>query len=97
MCTWMSSDEDFFVLRKFETVGARVLLFMQDQIVALEEKLQQQDDDCKKAAKDLADSGTFRQDRHPQRGKILHELSCMLERYRKDPQFQAEASHMAKN
>lgn len=96
MCTWMSSDDDFFVLRRFGKVGTRVLLFMQDQIVQLEEKLQLQDDSCKYGPKELADNGTFRHDRYPRR-EIMLDLSNKLERYRKDSQFQAEASHMPKN
>lgn len=93
MCNWMSSDDDFFVLRRFGKVGTRVLLFMQDQIVELEEGLQRQDDWCKTAQKEYADNGTFRGDRNPQRRKIMHDLSYMLERYRINTQLQAEASH----
>ena len=89
MCKWMSSDDDFFVLRRFGKVGTRVLLSMQDQIVELEEGLQREDEWCKTAPKDYADNGTFRRDRNPQRRKILHDLSYMLERYRTHTQLQA--------
>ena len=94
MCNWMSSDDDFFVLRRFGKVGTRVLLFMQDQIVELEEGLQRQDDWCKNAPKEYADSGTFRGDRNLQRRQIMQDLSHMLERYRINTQLQVEASHM---
>lgn len=75
-------------------MGTRVLLFMQDQIVELEEGLQRQDDWGKTAQKEYADNGTFRRDRNPHRRKIMHDLSYMLERYRIKTQFQAQASHM---
>lgn len=93
MCTWMSSDDDFFVLRRFGEVGARVLLSMQDQIAKLEEELQQQDNFCKSASKELADNGTFRNDRNLRRIEIINHLSYMLERYRKNSRFQAEFCH----
>lgn len=97
MCAWMSSDNDFFVLRRFGNAGARVLLNMQDQIVELEEQLRQQDDYCRSAPKDLADSGTFRGDRNIQRKRIMHDLSVMLDRYRNSCQFQAKSlSHARK-
>lgn len=97
MCTWMSSDDDFFVLRRFGEVGARVLLLMQDQIAKLEEELQQEDDICKKAPKEWADNGTFRGDPNPRRVEIMHHLSNMLERYRKNSPFQAEFCRRSEN
>lgn len=79
----MSSDNDFFVLRRFGKVGARVLLYMQDQIVELEEELRKQDDFCKSAPKELADSGTFRGDQNSKRRDIMRDLSVMLDRYQR--------------
>lgn len=96
MCTWMSSDNDFFVLRRFGKVGARVLLYMQDQIVELEEELRKQDDFCKSAPKELADSGTFRGDQNSKRRDIMRDLSVMLDRYRNNSQFQAESLSQAR-
>lgn len=97
MCTWMSSDNDFFVLRRFGEVGARVLLYMQDQIVELEEQLRREDELCKRAPKEFADSGTFRGDPNTQRREIMQKLSVVLDKYRNNSQFQAESlSHARK-
>lgn len=82
MCTWMASDDDFFVIRRFGELGARVLLFMQDQIVQLEEALQEQDNLCKNAPEEYADGGSFRRDRWPCRQDIMQKLSFSLDRYR---------------
>lgn len=86
----MSSDNDFFVVRRFGEVGARVLLYMQDQIVKLEEQLQEEDDFCKSSPNYFADSGTFRGDPNSQRQEIMQELSVKLDKYRNNSQFQAE-------
>ncbi|KAF2622058.1 hypothetical protein BU25DRAFT_443440 [Macroventuria anomochaeta] len=36
---WMASDDDFFIVRRFGTINARVILWMQNQIVEKERKL----------------------------------------------------------
>lgn len=84
MCTWMASDDDFFVLRRFGKLGARVALYMQDQISALEEDLQIEDDLCRKAVKEESDSGTFRKDPRQLRQQIMIQLCIKLEQYRMD-------------
>ena len=83
-CKWTASDADFFVLRKFGEAGARVALYLQDQVAQLEEKLEVEDECCKQDPNEaFADSGTFRHDRRPERQRILGELAQALERYRK--------------
>ena len=78
----MASDDDFFVLRRFGKLGARVALLMQDRVAYLEEQLQEEDLLCSQAQKDEADSGTFRCDARPRRQEVLEEISWRLERYR---------------
>lgn len=79
MCRWMASDDDFFVIRKFGEVAARVLLRMQDRIVQLEEKLQKQD---RISARQGLDSGTFRNEKNLSRDEIMDELTWRLSAYR---------------
>ena len=79
MCRWMASDDDFFVIRKFGEVAARVLLRMQDRIVQLEEKLQNQD---RISATHGLHSGTFRYEKNLSRDEILDELTRRLSEYR---------------
>ena len=80
MCKWAASDDDFFVLRRFGEVSARVLLRLQDQIVELEERLRSTDQMCVESGKD---NGTFRYDRCEERTWLLDQLAARLAHYRK--------------
>lgn len=88
MCKWMASDDDFFVLRRFGELSARVLLRLQDRIAILEEDLQRVDRMC---LEDGANNGTFRYDPSLERQQILDELTSRLERYRRCHYFQQDA------
>ena len=79
MCTWMASDDDFFVIRRFEKLGARVALLMQNQIVQLEDALRAEDTSCTIAR---GDNGTFIGDPRPRRQQVMDDLVWRLERYR---------------
>ena len=85
MCKWTASDDDFFVLRRFGELSARVLLRLQNRIVILEEHLQDMDQVC--VEKGL-NNGTFRDDPIWQRQQLLDELTSRLEQYRKYYCFQ---------
>ncbi|KAL2040567.1 hypothetical protein N7G274_006546 [Stereocaulon virgatum] len=80
MCKWMASDNDFFVLRRFGQVAARVLLRMQDRIAKLEEDLRCLDQVCMKAG---LNNGTFRYEPKLEREDILDELCWRLEQYQR--------------
>ena len=79
MCRWMASDDDFFVIRKFGEVAARVLLRMQDRIVQLEEELHKQD---QISAMHGLHNGTFRKEKNLPRDQIMDELTWRLKEYR---------------
>ncbi|KAL8668914.1 MAG: hypothetical protein Q9168_006474 [Polycauliona sp. 1 TL-2023] len=80
MCTWMASDDDFFVIRRFEKLGARVALLMQNRIVQLEEQLRAEDVSCTNQG---GDNGTFQGDSHIRRQEVMDELAWRLERYQR--------------
>lgn len=80
MSTWMSSDDDFFMIRRFEKLGARVILLMQYRIAKLEEELHVEDTQC---ARNDGDNGTFEGDPCKRRHEIMDELVWRLEHYRK--------------
>ena len=80
MSTWASSDDDFFVVRRFQKLGARVILMMQDNIARLEEELNAED---RRAREKGLDCGTFRDEPSGQRVAILSEISLRLREYRK--------------
>ena len=79
MCRWMASDDDFFVIRKFGEVAARVLLRMQDRIAQLEEDLQKQD---RISVQQCLHNGTFRKEKNLLRDEIMDELTWRLKEYR---------------
>ena len=79
MCRWMASDDDFFVIRKFGEIAARVLLRMQDRIVQLEEELHKQD---QISAMHGLHNGTFRKEKNLPRDQIMDELTWRLKEYR---------------
>ncbi|KAF2026143.1 hypothetical protein EK21DRAFT_92684 [Setomelanomma holmii] len=81
---WMASDDDFFVFRRFESLNADTILWMQDHIARLETEL-------KAMHKLVADSKleqNLRNDSHrwdeqhmPRRTQIMGELSRQLLHY----------------
>ena len=83
----MVSDDDFFVLRKFGSTSARVALYLQDQITQQEAALHHEDQICREAPFEEADSGTFRHDPSKQRRQILADLASSLAEYRKHLPF----------
>ncbi|KAL6722305.1 hypothetical protein ACLMJK_001412 [Lecanora helva] len=80
---WSASDDDFLVLRKFNAISIRVMLYLQDQIVVLEDDLRDVDQECRRASDELADGGTFRFDQWERRGQILTDLALHIKRYRR--------------
>ena len=87
-CKWAASDDDFFVLRIFGSTSARLVLYLQDQIMEQEKALKDADE---KAIRDCRNSGTFRKDRQEERMEILKKLLPMIERYRMRPTTRALA------
>ena len=83
MCTFMASDDDFFVLRRFGKLGARVVLRLQNEIAQLEDDLQAEDAFCMRQENPKLDNGTFALDPSERRKKIMEELTWRMERYRK--------------
>ena len=80
MCKWTASDDDFFVLRRFGELSARVLLRLQDRIVKLEDDLQRMDQMC---VRNGSNNGTFRYDPMEERQWLLDELTSRLGQYRR--------------
>ena len=80
----MASDNDFFIIRKFDKLNARVILMMQDRISCLEEKLEKIDQECRTMVEGKGDNGTLRHDSMDNgRQAILDELVYRLDKYSK--------------
>ena len=79
LCSFASSDDDFFAVRRFEKLGARVILMLQDRIAFLEEQLIKQDTLARKSE---LDCGTFRWEPIKERRAIMDEIFHTLKEYR---------------
>lgn len=81
---WMASDDDFFVFRRFESLNAGVILFMQDRIVQIEAKLEEIHKRIEDSPSDHnLKNCSFRWDAQYQveRTKLMEELSAILHHY----------------
>lgn len=77
---FVASDEDFFVLRRFDRLHSRVLLALQADIAWLEESLDVLD--ARLSAKDArdVDNGSVREDQHDRKA-LLSRISQQLRNY----------------
>ncbi|KAL8966722.1 MAG: hypothetical protein Q9183_003240 [Haloplaca sp. 2 TL-2023] len=80
LCTWMASDDDFFIIRRFGKASARIILLMQHEIAQLEEALYTEDAKC---LDEDGDNGTFDGDPRQRRRGLIEELARRLERYQR--------------
>lgn len=78
---WMSSSEDFLVLRRFDQLNTRALLLMQDRIARLEENLLRIDATARQSPDELADSSSLHDDPQTERVAILKSLTSELQTY----------------
>lgn len=84
---WMASDDDFFVVRRFGTVNAHVILWMQHQIVSKETQLAELHQQMEKKPGTSAevegqnDSFNWDIDYLPERHNLMRELSALLLHY----------------
>lgn len=78
---WMSSSDDFLVLRRFSTLNVRVLLLLQDRIVRLERDLGRYDEAARLAPDEFPNSGSFRLDAWEDRKNIMDQLLPLLDQY----------------
>lgn len=80
---FIASDDDFFKLRAFGTISARVLLMLQDEIVQLETKLQDLDESLAEGTAPDIHNGSFRQETSQERRLTLRKINGKLVAYNK--------------
>jgi hypothetical protein len=83
---WMASEDDFFIFRRFESLNAQTLLWLQDRIVQIEEKLETIHKYVEDAPLEhhLMNSKFRWDERHMrERHMLMGELSCLLHHYSK--------------
>ncbi|KAF7535499.1 hypothetical protein G7054_g5351 [Neopestalotiopsis clavispora] len=74
------SLDDFFILRRFGTLNARVALLLQDKVVELETQLEDIDKLYSKKETPHLNNGTFRDDLE-ERSELLEQIAVALKRY----------------
>jgi hypothetical protein len=88
-CDYISLDNDAFLLRRFDTLNARVLLDLQYQITELEKELSNLDEACRSDQNldddnNRMDSIKWDHSKHNdrrRRGAIVRELQPLLQKY----------------
>jgi hypothetical protein len=81
---WLASDDRFCIVRKFGALNMRAILYLQDELVSLEDDLRKRDEiNSKKAMPDEMHNGTFRNEDDDERKRILNKSVDKLERYSK--------------
>jgi len=79
---FISSDDDFFVVRRFDTLSARVALALQDEIAVLEEELNEIDEVHSKRESPDVNNGALRDD-IPDRKLLVDRAANKLRKYSK--------------
>lgn len=79
--SFMASDADSLAVRRFDRLNVRILLRLQDEISALEERLEEVERICMKRDSPEIHNGTFRQDTIPERAQLVVTITEKVERY----------------
>ena len=79
--TFLASDNDFLILRRFGTLHARVLLALQDQICVLEETLNSIDREASRKEAPHIHNGSFRTDQVQNRMDLILQIDKKLREY----------------
>ena len=74
------SDDDFFVLRRFDNLHSRILLRLQDSLAVLEERLDAADSALSAKEATDVDNGSFRSDQAERRA-LLEVIEAKLNSY----------------
>ncbi|KAJ8126334.1 hypothetical protein O1611_g7303 [Lasiodiplodia mahajangana] len=85
----IASEDDFFILRRFNSLNVRIALFLQDEIVVLESKLAELDERTSRKSSEDIHNGSFRQDQND-RTTVLNEIRKAILKYNEFILQQAE-------
>jgi len=77
---FIASENDFYILRRFASLNARVALSFQDQISVLEEQLDDLDNHCSRRDAEDLHNGSFRDDRE-ERTALVEKIYEKLTKY----------------
>ncbi|RYP72458.1 hypothetical protein DL771_004253 [Monosporascus sp. 5C6A] len=91
LASLIGSDRDFFIFRRFSSLSARNLLFLQDELIELESRLQKIDltESLNGSAQELWNLHSRREDANQHRQSIMKEIKAKLNEYQMAIQSQA--------
>ncbi|KAF2968578.1 hypothetical protein GQX73_g4999 [Xylaria multiplex] len=78
--SFLASEDDFFILRRFNSLNIRIALLLQDEIAVLENKLAKIDERTSKKNAEDVHNGSFRQD-STSRSVVLSEIRQRILKY----------------
>ncbi|KAF1948719.1 hypothetical protein CC80DRAFT_485693 [Byssothecium circinans] len=78
---FLASDNDFLLFRKFGALNARLLLYLQDEIVQLETTLNALEQHHSRKEADDIHNGSFREDALPHRTQLLSVINIKMRQY----------------
>lgn len=78
---FVASDNDFFILRRFGALTARVLLGLQDQLSQVEENLDALENQLRRRDVPDTHNGSFRQEGQQERKKLVSDAQGLLMKY----------------
>jgi hypothetical protein len=83
--SFIASDDDFFVIRRFSTLTARVILALQDQLSQIEEQLESLERQLKIPEAGLVHNGSFQEEMHSSRTELVLKANLKLREYSLSP------------
>ncbi|KAH7207915.1 uncharacterized protein BKA55DRAFT_546992 [Fusarium redolens] len=97
LARFYASDKSFFLLRRFDELAARNLLFIQDELCQLERDLQAADqDDTRAGPQGLQNLHSRRGDRNQSRAEIMQKIREKLTIYQKSVLRQSQMMQLEK-
>lgn len=76
----VASEDDFFILRRFDSLNIRIALLLQDEIVVLESELAKIDERTSRKDSEDVHNGSFRQDQDD-RTAVLNKIRQRILKY----------------
>lgn len=81
--TFLDSDDNFLVFRRYGILNTRILLYLQDKIAVAEKELEDFDIHFAKRETGDVNNGSFRQEMIGERERVLDRIHVLMKEYSK--------------